>query len=640
MDALTPLEPHLLRVVLATLVSLGACYWVGLVLVPKGLRGGSKLMRLGLVMASGLLMISSVSSVFALGRLSYVMVIPLAQILWTVTSAWQKKSGIRILETEETEPWTFKEIIWLVSICAGAAILFQLPFLRLFDGGKMLEGHQDHGYFVQQVMSIPEAGVANMWSPVLGSLAAEATGGRDLWYHWGSTFLAIAVAKLSGLPAYHALMDVTGAVMNVILVILAAGIVGSFFRATVSALLLVGMASLMATQMMMVPSVAAWLANRFQDDAILHAKTTLAVYFTYKFEAVVVFGALLAWLGGNRWLSGTLVFCAAVSAPHTVAAGGAAAGVMMIGAVLFKQRVALRFASWVLFCCVGGVLIVRLLGAEVAGGVGQRTVDFGWNDFVHVFREGMGDILWSLILSVVSLPGIVHLIRAKDLAATPQMRTIGWLALSGLVGSCFAAQFLERSFKMLDRYHVMVLTQVIFVMPLGIWGLARMIFIYSDWRRPGAAALMAISVVMGINDLCVPLVRRIPTRWNTIDLDQVRQILKGRTLGYWSRADGGWWFSKHGVLGSMLGSRILRLNPRSEEKESSASLFYGYAAPFKTVPPLVNESTGDWSERFAEKLKVEFVAEIGEDVLPAGVKKKLTPVAEVPGIRLYQWIKD
>jgi hypothetical protein len=368
----------------------------------------------------------------------------------------------------------------------------------------------------------------------------------------------------------------------------------------------------------------------------LHTKTTLAVYFTYKFESMVLFAAALAWLGKSRALASILLIAAAISAPHTVAAMGAAAGVFAAGALLLRKGAAFRWAAGVIVGLLVGVLMVKVLGSEVAGGVGQKAVSFGWKEFSLVLTLGLREMLWSVLLSAVSLPGILHLIRARDAVATAEMRMMGWLALSGVVGSCWAAHLLEQLFKMADRYHVMIFIQVVLVMPMGIWGLVRIMSLSVGMRRVAALALLIASLGMGVHDLWVPLFRRIPTRWQTEDLARVREILQGQPLGYWGTSDGGWWFSKHGVLGSMLGSRILRINPLATERDSNASQFYGYSVPLKMLPPDGDENLREWATRFARKVGVEYVAEIGLDTLPVGIRQRSDEVFSGPGLRVYR----
>lgn len=634
MTTMSPLEPHTTWVTISVVVSLIFCWAVGLLLVPRRSLAGSKLMNLAVVLGSGLLFVSSIGSVITLGRWCYLAIIPIFQVLWVGLWHWRgEKSG---QGTEQVEKWAGREICLVAAICAGAAILFHVPYHRYFEGGTLLEGHQDHGYFVQQVIAIPEAGVANMWGPVLGPEANEATGGRDLWYHWGPTFVATLVQKAFGLPAYHALMDVSVSVMNIILVLLAGAVIGTMVRVPVGWLVLAGAISLVATQLMMIPGVSATLGRWLKGNAILHTKTTLAVYFTYKFEAVVLFSAALAWLGRSRALASIFLVAAAVSAPHTVAAVGAAAGILAAGALVLRKGEVLRWAVALIVGLLVGVLLVKILGAEVAGGGGQKIGPLGWKEFSLVFTLGLREMMWSIPLSVISLPGILHLIRAKDAEATSEMRMMGWLALSGMVGSCWAAHLLEQHFKMVDRYHVMIFVQVVLVMPMGIWGLVRMMSLSVGVPRLAALAWMMISLGMGIHDFWVPLYRRIPTRWQSGDLAQVREILQGRPMGYWGTSDGGWWFSKHGVLGSMLGIRILRINPLASERESGASRFYGYAVPLKMQPPEGDENLREWATRFAKRVGVEFVAEIGQDTLPAGIRERSDLVFSGPGLRVFR----
>jgi hypothetical protein len=186
-----------------------------------------------------------------------------------------------------------------------------------------------------------------------------------------------------------------------------------------------------------------------------------------------------------------------------------------------------------------------------------------------------------------------------------------------------------------DSFHVMLFVEFILVAPLGVWGLARMWQSGSGAPRALAGALITASLLMGLHDLLLPRIGRAATEWRQEDLAAVRAVLQGRPVGYFAREDRGWWIPKRGVMGSMVDSRVIRLNPLQQETKKAASRFYGYTRPFDLVPPVKGEDATLWALRFAQKLGVRHVLSTREQPLPKTVADRSRLVLAVRGIRVY-----
>ena len=105
-----------------------------------------------------------------------------------------------------------------------------------------------------------------------------------------------------------------------------------------------------------------------------------------------------------------------------------------------------------------------------------------------------------------------------------------------------------------------------------------------------AMGLFTAVTMMGANTLIMPAVSRRQEPWHLQRLAEVRELAQGRPVGYFSIADHNWWISKHGLLGGLLESRILRLNPLNERQSSHFSEA-AYKIPFEGFRPDKDEGT-------------------------------------------------
>lgn len=627
----TALEPALWLKIIATLSLLAVILSSGWLLLPRCLARGSKLLRLALIGASGLLFLSGVSGTLILHHVTYMTLIPVLQI---ACALWWRRGAATDTSSTARDAWGKSDLLALASVSALTAALFHLPLQRSLPGGNLREVHEDIGFFAQQVIALPEAGVASQWTPVLGPDAAEAGVTRDLWYHWGPIYIATALRSITGMPSLVALLDVTSSVLGILLVLAAAAVAGRFVRGSVLALLLLGLASVTATQVMKNAAMLQWMAAHLPHGHFQHSKVSLALYFAYKFEAIVALGALAAWLHRLGAPALLLLFAGCVSAPHTVAACGVTgAALATLGLVLRRPAMWRPGLAMISAAALAWALTLLVFRAEMAGGSLARHLDA--SALGRILAGGLADTAISIALSAISLPGLFHLMRARDAAGEPdaQARALAWMALGGIAASCIAFHLLG---AVSDSFHVMLFVQFILVTPLGIWGLARMWQTGPGPTRALAAALVTASVLMGLHDLILPRVQRTATDWSQGDLAAVRSVLQGRPLGYFAQEDRGWWISKRGVMASMVDSRVVRLNPLRQESKMTASRFYGYTRPFDLVPPVKGENATLWALRFAQKLGVRHVLSTREQPLPKSVADQSRLVFAARGIQVFE----
>ncbi len=632
MTSLPSPEPNTAYLAVATLATLAAVYACGWILLPRHLAASSKLLRSALIGTSGLLFLTGICAGLALHRLSYLTLIPMVQVAlagWSYLSNKRKPSA----DLPARDRWQKQDVLALILSVVVVTALFQYPLQRTLSDGTMRDVHSDLGFFVQQVMSIQDAGVANLWSPVLGDQTAAAGITQDLWYHWGSIFIAIGVTKTFQLPAINALLDVTGSVMDILLLLAASAIASLLIRGKTPWMLVVGALSLIATQTIKVPALLLWIDDLLPYGSFQHSKVTLALIFAYKYEGIIVLAALGAWLHRLNIVAILMLLFACISAPHTVA-GCSVTGlaILVIGLALRHRTtwqaglalVATPLAAW--------AAVTLLCGAEMAGGA-KGIALMKVADLIEITKRGLIETGASLLISLLSLPGIVYFMRARDEEVTPHMRTLGWMAMGGITASCGAFHFLGR---MADSFHVMLFVQTMLVMPLGIWGLARMMQHCSGPMRSIALAIIVASSLMGLHDLTLTRLAVVEGRWPTEDIAAAAKVIGGKPFGYFAAKDRGWWIPERSVMASMIDSRVARLNPIKDEQKKDASRYYGYTRPFELVAPQKGENAYSWSLRFAEKLGIRHVIEFPQEPLPPIIAAQAKLLLSLPSMKIYE----
>ena len=309
-------------------------YGTGWLLVPRSLVDSPRLLRLGLILASGLAFVSMGTATISCGRPMLLTLVPVLQI---ALAGWAWRKPIPV--PDHADLWTIREVLLTTAILGVGAWVFQFNY-RLWSGSDHLRLlNPDLGYYAQLVSSLTESKAANSWSAVLGACAVEASGVRDQWYHWGAIYLAVAIRSVTGLPALHALIDVGNAVLTIILAILAGAIASQICpRRSVPAQLWIGLGSLVAVQWLRTTVTMSWLLQVAPDGFIAHMRYPLVMAFSYKFEGVLAMAAMAAWLAGKRPVAAAMLFFAALSAPHIVASLGVAAGPLVVMGVVLRKK--------------------------------------------------------------------------------------------------------------------------------------------------------------------------------------------------------------------------------------------------------------------------------------------------------------
>lgn len=622
----SPLNPHPFVTAFIAVVALALLAGLGSLLVPCWVTGTSKLLRLAVALASGLLFVTGVTATLALGRVCYLTLLPAVQVI--AAGAWYLRKGG---EASPPEPWSRTEVLQMtITVLACLAFTAWHHQWRMADGGVRLF-HSDLGYFIQLVDQLPKAQVANGWAVVLGEHLREGTSQADTWYHWGAIMLAIAVKAITGLPAIVALLGVSASVINAALVVAAAAVVRSVNGTLVGRSLLIGAASLVAVQWLRAYGLL-WISDWFPNGLVQHMRWTLAQMFSYKFEGVLVLATIAAWHQRKISLAVLLLFCAGISAPHTVGALGAMAGTLGVIGLLTKQRALWQTSAVMVATLLSAWAVIHFgFGGGLPKAEGQSMVQWNLDDLRRSARAALIDTGIGLIVGALSLPGILHLIRARDAQATQETRTLGWMALTGIAGT-YAAYSLMHS--MADRFHFVLLVQAVLVLPAGIWGLARMAAIHGGAWRVSSGVVLILSTAMGIHDLV--WLRKADRRaeWKRNDVAAIRSALQGQPFGYFADSDRQWWIPKQTILASLLEARCIRLNELPGR--DSYTRYYGADLLHELVPRQPPESAETWSRRFAARLGIQHVLEIAPDTVPPAMQPYVKEVIRSGGLRLLE----
>lgn len=609
---------------LAVLGSLVVMYGAGWLLVPQSLVDSPRLLRLGLILVSGLAFVSTVTATISCGRLMFLTLVPGVQ-LALAGWAWRKPVPV----PQQDDSWSIREVLLLAVILFLGSWVLQINY-RLWSSSDHLRLlNPDLGYYAQLVQSLPESKAANSWSAALGQHAVAASGVKDQWYHWGAIYLAVAIRSVSGLPALHAMIDVGNVLLTIILSILAGAITGQICpRRSVAFQLLIGFGSLVAVQWLRTTTTMSWLLEASPEGYIAHMRYPLLMAFSYKYEGALALAALAAWLAGRRSVAAAMLFFAAMSAPHVVASVGVAAGPLMVLGVVLRKKAMWQTGGAIVALLIAAWAMTSLLGASFPKGDGQAIVAF---DLVKAGKGLAIDLMLTLIFGLLLLPGHLHLIRSKDDELRPEIRLLGWLAVLAGIGASVGLQVLRNN---PDCFHVMTLAQALIVMPVGLWGLVRMAIMGSLRVRVISGALAAMTVAMGLQTVLNPFAPDPDSIWSRGELATLQKALHGQPFGYMTDKDRGWWISKHALLASTLGARSVRINPLDSDRGRTS--FYGNKAPFQLVPALPDESLPQWCLRFMAKLGIRHLIETRADPLPQGLKDICRKVASIEGIDLYE----
>jgi hypothetical protein len=632
LHSLSPSSPWAFLVLTATLLAcVGGLFGMGWLLVPSRCLRGNKLLRLSIQLASGLVFATGFSALFCLRHLNYMTWLAIGQAAVAVW-LWRKPVTIAAGDFGE-ETWTWKEAGGLLLILAVLLPVFQIPYQYADADGRVQQLHADLGYFVDIVVALPESQAANGWSIFMGKDSAAACGVQDAWYHWGSLMLAVGIRAVTGLPAAAVLLGVVNMLLNVMLVLTAAALARSVTRLRVLQATLAGAAAITCINLLRMPQIIEMLALWLPYDIFHHARVPLGLIFPYKFEGVLVLAALALWQSGYGKAALGMVFLAACSAPHTVAAGGAAMATLAGLGVIRRDRGMFVTGTLATVALLAGWAVVHFVfGSSLPAPKSESIVGFiGWAQIWKSIQHGLLDAVVTLVMSALLLAGAVFLIVRGRREGRAEQSLLGWLCIAAVVGSSLALQGMRSA----DRFHVVVMTHAVLIMPVCACGLVAMLRHFEGINRRVALGLLTAVTFMGSHTLLMPVVSRQDETWDLKSLAEVRQLTQGQPVGYFAKADRNWWISKHGLLGGLLESRIVRLNPLDERNTSHFSEA-AYKIPFEWLPPAKDEPSSEWSIRLAKKLGIRHVLETWEDKLPRKVREQSKPVWAGPGLMLYE----
>lgn len=491
--------------------------------------------------------------------------------------------------------------------------------------GHILPLNMDLGYFAQLAHTLPEAGVASFWSAALGPATPSAGETSDLWYHWGPIFLTTLFSQVTGLSALKTLLWVVTPLLNILLVLVGAALVSRITRWTAGLSLLTATMALIALPF---PSMghAALLMKLLPTDIHPHIHVTLASQFSYKFEGILILAALHAWLGRRFPLALGLLFAASISSPHMVALAGLTAGILGCHALITRNRQQIGQAAAIIAISLLAWMLMKLcFGVGLPKMEDSALIDLRPMELLKNTTLGLTDLGFSAALSILLLPGLIHLWRQ------PEGRLPALLSFSALIGSHLAYRLLLPDG---DRAHFTMLAHAVLIVPFGTIGLAMLV--WNHRSRSAAAALIVVTFV-GVYEVrsshrFVP-----PTHLTTSDIATLSSALQGRPFGYFASTDRNWWISQHAVLAGHLNTRCLRLNKlHAVDEQSGAARFYGSSRIEHLVPRQINESDATWSLRLARATGIQHLMQFPEQELPAGIKPSLQQVAQAGGHVLWE----
>lgn len=624
------LDPSFAACALAALILGVVAMLIGRALVTSRMVNDQGLLHHAIALIAGLLFITGMMATVLLRRPCYYTLMPVLLIGWRLV--WARWSPPASSIEAPREPWP--RIVVPLLIVAAVVFGFEWWFESWMQGdGSVRKIHSDLGFYVQALKGLPEARLANSWAATLGVHASDNLDLRDFWYHWGPIWLGSAIASTTSIAPIAALLIIVPAIIDLAMVLAAGSIVQRLTRWPVAVCLIVGLASLAAVQLTKAIAVLS-LGDVLHFETIQHFRTTLAEAFAYKFEAMLMLGAMAAWLWQRSALAVLLLFLTGVSAPHNVGILGVTAGVLGTLGLVLRQRPLWQTAGIAIATLISAWISVKLCGAGLPKAEGQSMLALDPSSLLKAIGDTLPDIALGLLAAALTLPGLVHLIRNRDEQSSDETRILGWLPFCAIVGG-FAAYHLFGT--MSDRFHFTALTHAMLVLPVGIWAMARLAAVASPLPRLLALVVIVLDVVLGIGDLRAARSREPEQSWQRADLAVIQSQLKGRPFGYFATTDREWWIPEQSSLAAVLDSRCIRLNEIDlVDKHGTFSKYYGADIPHRLVPTLPGESADAWSLRFAQRLGIACVIELQPGTLPAAIKAQCHPLASAGGMTLFE----
>ncbi len=621
---------------LVLVLAFATAWAVGLCLLPPRQDRWSSLDSLAPALSSGLMFMVGVWSTIRLGRPSFLTAVPLLLLAFAAWSWWRKEQATSGNDRAERIKWTHAGALLLLLAVSLTASWY---LNGLFTAGDQMRGpNMDLGYYAMLIDGLPKAGVASGWAATLGDAAIASGETADQWYHWSAIWLGDLLHTLSGLSPLQIELFVKDALLDAVMVVLSASIVRHLTGWKFGASLAAGAVAIMALP---VPNLLLGYANIAlgisTEDGFGHFHLPLAGLAGYKFEVLGAMTALGCWLRGQRAHALVFVLCAAISAPHNVAGIGSALGTLGVLALVRRDRRQIVLAAGVVGTLLLGWAVVHFafkLGIpkkEAAALVVSEP-----SAFVRGCTNAMIDIVIGLAMLLPLLPGMLHLIRARDVDATDEMRALGWMAIAALIGGYTGYRlFLPQG----DRSHFVWYSFAVFAIPIGVWGTLRMRkYAHAPRLKRIAFISILVATASGALDLALVSGRGRPEPCTATDLAKVKQLLDGQPFGYVSRRDRPWWIPQHAVLSGVLESRCIRLNPTCQVygHDKLTTGFYEMERPFHLLPPMNNELEQQWAVRLADRLGIKHILAIGDEPFPDELRSVTRPALEVPGVKVYE----
>ena len=622
---------QLSTVTFAACACLFACGWL---LVPRHLLASQgKMLRLAVRLASGMVFATGIAAFACLRHFNYMTWLSVGQVALALAWQWKALRSPQAPSDAPADRWTWKEAGCVLGLLAVLLPVYQVPYQYSDSEGQVLQLHADLGYFVDTVVALPESQAANGWAIFMGKNSEAACGVKDAWYHWGPLMLATGIRAVSGLPAAPVTLVIVNVLLNILLIVSAGALAERVTRTGALASAAIGALAITSVHLLRLPQVFEMLALWLPYDIFHHARVPLALIFPYKFEGVLMLTSLALWQAGLARAALGMLFLAACSAPHTVAAAGAAAGTLAMAGLVLRDRQMLRTGAFATLALLAGWALVHFaFRSSLPAPKSESIVGFmGFGHLWQILRFGLLDSVVTLLLSALLLVGAVFWIKQGQNEPEGRLRALGWMCICAVIGSSFALQALRSA----DRFHVVVMSHAVLIMPVCACGLAAMFRSLEGRGRLMALGLTVAVSVMGLHTLLLPAVSRQKEAWTLADLADLQQHTNGAPIGYFAKADRNWWIPKHAMFGGLVESRIVRLNPL-DERNSSHFSEAAYKIPFDWLPPGKDEPSSEWSIRLAQKLGIRHVIETWEDRLPKKVKAQCMPVWAGPGLMLYE----
>lgn len=616
----SPFEFHPLSVTLTVAALLAAGGLIGCLVVPARSAPSCPWLRLSLRMAHGALFLIGTGACLAMGRVTYLIILPIAQLIASAI-AWRRPRTNASLAA-----WRWQDGLWLAALIVVCVVINHWIHDWMDAGGRVRMIHVDKAYWSLQVDHVLDSGVLSGWAATLGEHAKESPAVTDIWYHWGPMILAALVKKATGMLGIVAHIHVVIAALDVILVVAATSIIRRLTSLSTGWCLLLALMSITSVQWLKDYGIM-WVAQDLPFGVGQHLRMTVASQMSYTLEGALIFTCLALALHGEKlWLSVTL-FLAAVSAPQTLGCGLVVLTPFAFVSLLLGHRSVAR---------AGGIAVLLLLVAWGLLHFGFHTGHAATSSskqesIVHLLTSatwrGLVDTLIGMFTGLLSMIGFIHLIRTRD----PRIAWLGWLGICGMAGP-FGAFHLQASNP--ERFQFVFFTQAVLVMPLGVWGLAHLAAHSAGSKQRIAVALLVLGFAMGLADLQHVKQVQVVEPWTATDAEKVRAELHGRPLGYFG-TDSRWWLPSQGQLGAMLGSRIIQLNEAVTSPTFRDTYFGG--VPLQLVTQEAGETPASWSLRLAEHIGVHHVIEAkGTSPLPDAIKAGCILRIDTPTLKLYE----